>query len=549
MLNKVYKIKLLYQCAVLIIVFLLTGCKTTDFYETHDPHLKLSEKEYEAALFPDAPAPKKFRTKPLSVSKPPFPPGFRKKISLSFTTEAPVKDILITLAQQVGISMAVSPDIRSSLSFHAQNRPCFEVIQQICALAKLRYTLEGDFVRIEPDTPYLKTYPLQFLSLTRENSNRTSIATDVFSVIDGKKNELDNGSNTLLTGTTKTDFWEDLEKNIRLILGDERENQFSLHAQAGLISIKATEEEHRRIKKYFRMLSLAASSQVLIEAKIVEVHLKDEFKSGINWNSLKGDFSLQAPLGQIAVPGPFNPSATPQRNVFSVGGRGHHLSGLLSLIKNFGTVRTLSSPRLTVMNNQSAVIKVATNKVFFRIDYDRESSFENNARERERVSSEIQTIPIGLVMVVQPSINSETGEIIMTLRPTISRVVDEKEDPAVAIVSKQEQISLIPEIQVRELDSVLTMSSGEVAIMGGLMEERSDNDQTGVPELSDIPLLGGLFRGQSKDRSVTELVIFIRATILDPQTGENYKVQSTPVSSADQDVYQTFTKDPRPLSF
>jgi type II secretory pathway component GspD/PulD (secretin) len=136
------------------------------------------------------------------------------------------------------------------------------------------------------------------------------------------------------------------------------------------------------------------------------------------------------------------------------------------------------------MNNQSAILKVATNHVFFRIDYNRDYGYDSR-REHEYVSSEVQTVPIGLVMVVHPAINLENGSVTMTLRPTISRIVDEKQDPAVAIVSQQKQQSLVPEVQVRELDSVVHMKSGEIVVMGGLMEERSDNEQTSLPGITE----------------------------------------------------------------
>jgi len=531
----------------LVACMLLAGCQAHECH--HDPTLQMKVKDYEDHILAPHPPAQTHPLKTQGAHKPSQPSAFSHRVSLNATHDVPLKDLILELARQAGASVSVAPNVKGALSLHIKDKPFIDVLGQICDGASLRYTQKGDTLLVEADAPFVQTHNIQFLTLVRENNSRISIATDVFSAIDGKQNELDNGSNTLLTGNSRADFWEDLKKNLMLILqeggaGPVSPDSFSLHPQAGLLSILGTKAQHDKIARYLQMLQKAASGQVLIEAKIVEVHLKDEFKSGINWHSLKGDFALQAPMGSVTTPGPFNPDATPPRNIFTIGGHGRHLSGLISFMQHFGTVRTLSNPRLTVINNQAALLKVATNRVFFRINYDRDYSFENSSREREHVSSEIQTVPIGLVMVVQPSINLQDGSIIMTVRPTISRVVGEKADPAVSIVSQERLTSLVPEIQVREMDSVFRVNSGEVILMGGLMEEHADHGQDGVPEVSDIPLLGNLFKGKEDQRFVSELVIFLRATILDGTPAP--QGQDTSLVAADTKVMETFTHDPRP---
>jgi type II secretory pathway component GspD/PulD (secretin) len=278
-------------------------------------------------------------------------------------------------------------------------------------------------LRIEPDKPYLLNYNAQFLSLTRQNQSRISVATDIFTTNEGQGNTADNGSNTLLTGETKNDFWAELESNLSTILqnSDAKEvgqdkSSYSFHKQAGIISVYGTQAQHQQVEHFLKLLRLSTSSQVLIEAKIVEVILKDEFKAGINWNLLKGDLVLQSPLGDTITPGSFNKKATPVRDVFTFGGSGKQLTEIVGLINKFGTVRTLSSPRLTAMNNEPSVIKVATNYVYFRINYNRDYGYDS-VREHEYVSSEIHTVPIGLIMVVHPSINLADGSIVLT--PTV----------------------------------------------------------------------------------------------------------------------------------
>ncbi|MEI8295498.1 MAG: hypothetical protein WCG04_03120 [Alphaproteobacteria bacterium] len=205
--------------------------------------------------------------------------------------------------------------------------------------------------------------------------------------------------------------------------------------------------------------------------------------------------------------------------MLSLGFRGAGFSAILRAIEEFGSSQTLSSPRLTVMNNQTAILKVAQNQVYFRLRYDKQISLNAN-RENISVSSDIQTVPIGLVMSVQPSIDEETGEIILSLRPTISRLTQSVRDPAVDIAMATANAdnlahikpSLIPVVEVREIDSVLRLKNGEIAVLGGLMEMRTTRERSQLPLLGDIAILGDVFAADAQAQQVIELVILIRAT-------------------------------------
>jgi MSHA type pilus biogenesis protein MshL len=429
------------------------------------------------------------------------------------------------------------------------------VIEELCGGHHLRYRVNHGILKIEPDTPYAYTYNLQFLVLTRTNQNRISVATDVFTTVEtGNNKDEDNGSNTNLTAETKIDFWDELAENLSIILNDFRSSaaegpyteqaKFTFHKQAGMISIYATEAQHHEIRTYLDELRSNVERQVLIEAKIVEVTLNDQFQSGINWNALRGSFVLQMPLGEIAQPGHLNDSVPPPRNVFTIGGNAKKITGLVSVLNHFGTVRTLSNPRLTVLQNQSALLKVARNRVYFKLNYTRDYNYFEK-REHTYYSSDVKTVPIGLMMYVHPTIRAD-GKIIMTLRPTISQITQEIADPAVSIASHQTLQSFIPEVQVRELDTVFAADSGETVVVGGLMEERTKNESDGIPNAEDIPLLGSLFKAKSNDRALTELVIFIRATIIENEEAVPTYEPST-VTPADKRAYQKFTQDPRPV--
>jgi len=532
---------------VLGLTTLLSACDLIDHRYFHDPTLKLQKEDYEKLTTP--PLLKKvissFEPKP---SPPPkvaiLTSDMRKEVSVTLEESVSVKDVLMELGRQAGVGMALRAETdsgKTGIRYSAHHLPFIEVIKDICSLTDLRFQIQGNRILIEPDEPYLATYSMQFLNHIRKSENRISVSTDVFSPLESKS-RTDNGSDSLLVGNSLMDFWTELEQNLKMILMPEIHlsakcpQAYTLHKQAGLVMVLGTDRQHKQIAQYLQKLKETISTQVIIEAKIIEVTLDNEFKSGINWSQLGGDFHLTASLGSEATPHSSHVSTL--RDVLSFSVEHEKFSSVLNFVKKFGTVRTLSNPRLTVMNNQPAMLKVATNEVFFHLEFERHFQAEGKP-DVENISSDALTVPIGLVMVVQPSVNLQTGEIIMTLRPTISRVQKEVEDPAVAIKSHQKVKSTIPVVQVRELDSVLKIKSGQVVVMGGLMEDRSSYMSSSIPIVDSIPLFGEFAKGKDDDRKITELVIFLTAHIAD----DPYVVE------ADERIYNTYTEDPRPLRF
>lgn len=301
--------------------------------------------------------------------------------------------------------------------------------------------------------------------------------------------------------------------------------------------------QHEQIETYLDRLRQAVRSQVVIEAKIIEVILKDEFRSGINWKKIKGtDLKLNMPFGDQAAAFSGTNAAIDTSNMLQVGVAGTAFESVLQALDNFGVTRTLSSPRITVINNQTALLKVAKNQVYFRLRYDKRYRL-NTSQEELAVSSDIQTVPIGLVLSVHPSIDLDTNEVILFLRPTISRLNDTVSDPAVEVAMQSStntiQPSKVPVVEVREIDSVLRTKSGEIAVLGGLMEVRTAEELSQVPvlgeALKDAPFINQLLGAREQGTYVVELVILLRATI-----------SSAPPSAADTRLAGQI-QDPRPL--
>ncbi len=514
-------------------------------HTTLDEIRKPVEKSAEEPLPPKSPP----KAKP---QKQPIPDIYKRPISLSLTEGVSIKQVFPEAARQIGVDLQMDPKIDDKIVFQATSQPFIDVIDQLCELLNLRYRVIGKSLRIEKDTPYTHNYNVQFLNLSRSTENHVSIATDVFA--NSRKTGSiigDNGSNSSVSMSNENDFWKELEANLHILINrEEGGGNFSIHKQAGLISIYTTEKQHRQIRKYLQHLRKVATTQVLIEAKVIEVSLTDQYRSGINWQKIgrttPHDLRFNAPLGTIAQNARFLNPTDAQADVITIGGIGQSFGAILTAIEQFGASKTLSSPRLTVLNNQTAILKVAQNEVYFRLNYNHQYN-TNVARESFNVSSDIQTVPIGLVMSVQPSIDEDTGEVILSLRPTISRLTRSVRDPAVDIAySTNAQAngvattppppSLIPVVEVREIDSVLRIPNGEIGVLGGLMESRSIQDRAQLPGLGRAPLIGELVKERVDGDSIVELVILLRATIIEGAAAPD---------DADERLYNHYSDDPR----
>lgn len=353
---------------------------------------------------------------------------------------------------------------------------------------------------------------------------------------------------------------EDADTSMSSGQSDGNGMTYSINKGAGLINVYATERAHKEIQSYLNDLRRSVTSQVLVEAKVFEVSLADEHINGIDWqlinSELVGGFLSDAGsniMRATSIPGkvgngfPFTgaegitslPNGTVVENSnFITGVVGNDFQALVRAINGFGTVRALASPRLTVLNNQSAVLNVATNRVFFELDIDRETDDDTGDVTIE-IDSEIQSVPEGVLINVQPSIDLEKRTISMAIRPTITRIVGTVQDPSVQFVAGGDGIiSEIPEVNIQEIDTVIKVNSGQPIVMGGLLQDRIASTQEAIPVVGEVPILGSLFRNQSDLISKTELVIFLKATLIE--------ASDQTIHNTDKDLYKTFSGDRRP---
>ncbi|MEW5944531.1 MAG: pilus (MSHA type) biogenesis protein MshL, partial [Pseudomonadota bacterium] len=275
----------------------------------------------------------------------------------------------------------------------------------------------------------------------------------------------------------------------------------------GSVTVLATERQHELVQQYLDGVMQAAQRQVLIEATIVEVALSDKYKAGVDWSRLASGagFTINQQLlaGNLGTP----PNITiGYANATSAVG---NVSATLSLLESFGNIRVLSSPKLMALNNQTALLKVVNNVVYFSIEA-QTSTTQGVATTTFNTTP--HTIPVGVVMAVTPQIN-DNSMVTLTVRPTISRVVGFKNDPNPNLGTGATRINNpVPEVQVREMESVLQVSSGQTVILGGLMQDDVTRNRDAVPGLGGLPAVGDAFSYRDESATKTELVIFLRPT-------------------------------------
>ncbi len=427
-------------------------------------------------------------------------------------------------------------------------------------------TYKVDYVNMSRDTT-------GFIGAAAEISSTGQSATTGAGGTSSTTNTTGNGANnssrTAVNSESKNRFWETLEKNIKDILAEtdkeivisrlgnpQDSNQKSdnvtaeqdkpqnlqqeytefktlyaatviVNREAGIINVRATNKQHERVQEFLDKVMNSVKRQVLIEATIVEVRLNDSFQAGIDWSRLNNGptnsgFQFRQQLGaQTSNINSTSNDFSTTANAFGVVPNAGFVAGYLNpisrlgniaasinLLEQFGTTKVLSSPKLMVLNNQTAVLKVVDNIVYFTVQ-SQQSQGAVGGNILSTVTTTANTVPVGVVMTVTPQIN-DGGNVNINVRPTVSRVLGYKSDPNPNLKIE----SLVPEIQVREMESMLQILSGNTAVLGGLMQDDILTNTDKVPGLSKIPLIGKIFSGENDASRKTELVIFLRPTVI-----------------------------------
>ena len=485
--------------------------------------------------------------------------------------EVPVKELLFALSRDTRQNIDVHPSIQGLVSLNAIDETLPAILERVAQQVNIRYRTEGKTILILPDSPYFRTYKVNYVNMSRDTASSIGVSGEITGGVAAGANQqtqqaTGNTSNTKVDSKASNNFWEVLRQNIEAILtaskavsqsADQRaaraeseraakeeriaqaeavsraggnaaalfttafgptsttptdtKNEIAVNAVAGTVSVLGTEKQQVLIQQYLDSVTSASQRQVLIEATIAEVTLSNNYQAGVDWSRVTraaGDgFKFQQSLlgTNLAAP-PFvalsyanQPGANPS------------FSAMLKLLEQFGNTRVLSSPKLMAMNNQTALLKVVDNLVYFTVEA--QTTTNTNAPGVTTFTSTAKTVPVGLVMSVTPQIG-DSGAVSLTVRPTISRRLRDVPDPNPSLAAVKVQ-NFVPEIQVREMESVLQVFSGQTIVLGGLMQDNVRRDRDALPGLGKLPSpAGDVFSFRDEAVSKTELIIFIKPTVI-----------------------------------
>lgn len=444
-----------------------------------------------------------------------------RAISLN-VVNLPLNVLLYSLAEEAKLQLLLEGKHDHPVTLRVIERPLSDILASVAQQAPFRWQLNGQELRISPDLPYMQTYPVNYLNLTRHMQGSVGLATQVGSINlsqdSGGGSGFSNSSQSLIGNESHHAFWESLIDGMNHLFDASGDSPavISVNRDASLVTVRAKYKQHADIKKYLHEIEKSTQRQVLIEATVVEINLSDKFSAGIDWRMLgEGKSAISAaqifhgkpevqPSTVESLPAPSALlSAIHQSNTLG------KITATLNLLSQFGDVKILSRPQIIAINNQSAVLKVVDNRVYFTMKVERHSS---DGEDELTTETEIHTVPVGLVMSVTPFVAAD-NTVVLNVRPTISRILGFVNDPNPELAIARVQNG-VPEIQVREMESVLKVGSGQIAMIGGLMQEQQVSEHAGVAWLDRLPLVGSLFSHEGRRTGTTELLVFLQPTVL-----------------------------------
>jgi MSHA biogenesis protein MshL len=478
---------------------------------------------------------------------------------------APAKQVFMSIVSGTRYSMLVHPDVAGAISVNLKDVSVQEALQSIREIYGYEYRVDGTRIYVQPAGMQTRVFRVNYL--IGQRSGRSDIRVTSGSVTDTPSTGAAGAPGTtptvagpgVLPGVldssriqtqTRSDFWEDLKQTLQTIVGTAEGRSVVVNPQAGVVVVRAMPTELRNVEAYLRAIRASVERQVMLEAKIIEVTLSEQFQAGVNWALFStnrkaggGQLNPNTTLGttgnlstasgapnsagtiaanlagaNLATSGTTGTllSGTPGGSLLGLAFQTQNFAALLQFLETQGLVQVLSSPRIATMNNQKAVLKVGTDE-FFLTNIAGGSSTGTGVITAG-ASTTFPTLTLrpffsGVALDVTPQID-EGSNIILHVHPSVSDVQQDNRSIDLGTIFGGSVTLPLARSTVSETDSIVKVTDGNIVAIGGLMKVGVDDERSGIPGVQDVPAVGTLFRSRSRTSVKKELVILIKPTVI-----------------------------------
>ena len=450
----------------------------------------------------------------------------------------PAREFFMGLVAETKSNMIVHPNINGSISLILKNVTLKQALEATQDIYGYEYHKTSYGYEILPAQLETQLFHINYLDVQRTGRSFTQLTTGQVSnkvgtvTVGGSTSSsttypttqgVPEGVGTISSIETKSEmqFWKDLEKAITNIVGKEEGRSVTVNAQAGVIIVRAYPGELHRVARYVNSLQSSLNRQVILEAKILEVQLTDAYQAGIDWSILgnpalaiiEGSNDTTAGMGQAANVAFTDTDLKALNGIFAVRINGN-FKLLLQLLQTQGNVQVLSSPHISTVNNQKAVIKVGQDEFFVTGVSTSNTIIGTNTIPSQDVS--LTPFFSGITLDVTPEISSD-NIVVLHIHPSVSKVTEQTKVIGLGATSAGSANNLTLPLAfstIRESDNIVRAKNGQVIVIGGLMQNNMNETTIGVPWLSKIPFLGALFRRTGQKAVKSELVILLRPLVV-----------------------------------
>jgi len=464
---------------------------------------------------------------------------------------APANQVFMAIVSGTRYSMIVHPNVKDPISVSLKDVTAPEALETIRELYGYEYRIQGNRITVQPLSLQTRVFQVNYLQAQRRG--RTDVRVSSGSISDspvaaapgatqaiGPASQLT--ESTRVTTTSESDFWNDVTKSLRAIIGTGEGRDVIVNPQSGVIVVRAMPPALRQVESFLKAMQLVVERQVVLEAKIIEVTLREGFESGVNWaafrdGSNRGAAGIVNPgatignTGALTAPTARNPDGSVSTasaltatlgaagslvagtgapsGIFGLALQTNNFAALISFLESQGAVNVLSSPRVATINNQKAVLKVGTDEFFVT----NVTTTSTTSGTSTTIAPTITTQPFfsGIALDVTPQID-ENNNIILHIHPSVSTVVEKRK--IVDLGSLGTFTLPLASSEINETDTIVRVQDNAIVAIGGLMRQQTTTDGAQVPGVGDAPGIGALFRQRSRRSIKSELVILLKPTIV-----------------------------------